>query len=66
MASITVVILMLITVSALSRHKHHNVKKRQQEARRVSTQESILPPKDNFRLSAYTQDFTDMDFETTV
>ncbi|XP_042893108.1 uncharacterized protein LOC122267168 [Penaeus japonicus] len=61
----TLLTLLLITGSAIRRHRRQQAKKRQQEARRVSTQESILPPKDK-SLSAYALDYTDMDFETTV
>ncbi|XP_018025547.2 uncharacterized protein LOC108681078 [Hyalella azteca] len=48
--------------------KRTNKKKMAKETRRASTQETILPAKDNHhRLSAYTPDeYTDMDFETTV
>ncbi|XP_050696150.1 uncharacterized protein LOC126985386 [Eriocheir sinensis] len=64
-ASLTLLTLLSITVSAVSRHRQQKAKKRQQDARRVSTQESILPPKEK-SLSAYALDYTDMDFETTV
>lgn len=47
---------------------HPSKKKLNRESRRASTQETILPAKDNHhRLSAYTpEEYTDMDFETTV
>ncbi|XP_064121335.1 uncharacterized protein LOC135225787 isoform X1 [Macrobrachium nipponense] len=64
-AIVTLVTLLLITISAIRRHRMQLAKKRQQDARRVSTQESILPPKEK-SLSAYALDYTDMDFETTV
>lgn len=64
-AVLTLLTLLSITISAVSRHRQQKAKKRQQDARRVSTQESILPPKEK-SLSAYALDYTDMDFETTV
>ncbi|XP_071526333.1 uncharacterized protein [Panulirus ornatus] len=64
-AVLTLLTLLFITVSAVRRHRQQQAKKRQQDARRVSTQESILPPKEK-SLSAYALDYTDMDFETTV
>ncbi|XP_063889165.1 uncharacterized protein LOC135115950 [Scylla paramamosain] len=64
-AGLTLLTLLSITVSAVNRHRQQKAKKRQQDARRVSTQESILPPKEK-SLSAYALDYTDMDFETTV
>lgn len=64
-AVLTLLTLFFITVSAVRRHRNQKAKKRQQDARRVSTQESILPPKEK-SLSAYALDYTDMDFETTV
>lgn len=64
-AALTLLTLFSITVSAVSRIRHKHAKQRQQDARRVSTQESILPPKEK-SLSAYALDYTEMDFETTV
>lgn len=64
-AGLTLLTLLSITVSAVSRHRRHEAKKRQLDARRASTQESFLPPKEK-SLSAYALDYTDMDFETTV
>ncbi|KAK8393808.1 hypothetical protein O3P69_006845 [Scylla paramamosain] len=63
-AVLTLLTLLSITISAVSRHRQQKAKKRQQDARRVSTQESILPKEKS--LSAYALDYTDMDFETTV